>query len=59
MPIGYGAVGEFEKLGAAAAQLDGDVAQIRSAEFQPRGLAMIRTAYSLQLAGGVLLKFLD
>jgi hypothetical protein len=56
LPVGDGAVGEFEKLGAATAQLDGDFTQIRSAEFQPRGLAMIRTADSFQLASGILLK---
>jgi hypothetical protein len=58
LPAGDRAIRELQELGAAAAHLDGDVAQAGSAEFQPRGLAMIGTADRFQFAGGVPLKFL-
>ena len=51
-------VGEIQELGAAAAHLDGDVAQSGSVEFQAGRLAMIRTADRFQFTSRVLLKFL-
>jgi hypothetical protein len=59
LPFGNRSIGEFQELGAAAAHLDGDVAQRGTAELESRGLAMIRTADRFQLTGRVLLKFVD
>lgn len=51
-------VRKIQELGAAAAHLDGDVAQGSALELQTGRLTMIRTADRFQLAGGVLFKFL-
>jgi hypothetical protein len=58
LPIGDSFVGEFQELGAAAAHLDGDVAQSGALELETRWLSMIRAADRLQFLRGSLLKFL-
>jgi hypothetical protein len=58
LPVGDSLVGKIQKFRAAAAHLDGDVAQGGSLEFETGRLAMIRTPDGFQFAGGVLFKFL-
>ena len=59
LPVGDGAIGKVQELGAAAAHLDGDVAESGAVELEARRLAMIRTADRLQFTGGAFLKLLD
>jgi len=56
--IGNRSICDFDELGAAAAHLDGDVAQGGSLEFEARRLAMIRAADGFELAGRIGFKFL-
>jgi len=59
LPFGNRSIGEFQELGAAAAHLDGDVAQGGAAELEARGLAMIRTAHIAQFLHGLRFEFLN
>src|SRR5512142_600734 len=56
--VGDSFVGDVQELRAAAAHLDGDVAQGRALEFETGRLAMIRTADRFQFSRRMLLKFL-
>jgi len=58
LPIGDRFVGKLQELGAAAAHLDGDVAQRGASELESRRLAVIRAADCFQLARGFFLKLL-
>jgi hypothetical protein len=54
--VGYGAVGDFDELVAAAAHLDGDVAEGGSLEFEAGGLAMVGAAEVANFALGSFLE---
>ncbi len=58
LALGDGLIGDVQELRAAAAHLDGDVAQGRALELETGRLAMIRTAYGFELAGRIGFKFL-
>ena len=58
LPVGDNFVRKIQELGAAAAHLDGDVAQGSALELETGRLSMIRTADHFQLARGVRFKFL-
>jgi hypothetical protein len=57
--IGDGPIGQIQQFVAAAAHLDGDVAQGGSPEFQARGLAVIRATHRFEFPNRVLLELLD
>jgi hypothetical protein len=58
LPVGDSPVCEFQELRAAAAHLDGNVAQSGALELDTGRLSMIRATDRLQFLGGSLLEFL-
>jgi hypothetical protein len=59
LPVGDSFVRDFEELRAAAAHLDGDIAQGGALELETGRLPVIRTSHGLEFAGRILFEFLD
>jgi len=58
LALGDSFIRDVQELRAAAAHLDGDVAQSRALELETGRLAMIRTADRCELPGRIGFKFL-